>query len=48
MGTPAAATSLRASLLSFIRSIASGGGPTNTRPASVHAREKAPFSETKP
>ncbi len=47
-GTPAAATSLRAWLLSFIRSMASGGGPTKTMPASVQARANSAFSETKP
>jgi hypothetical protein len=34
--------------LSFIRSIASGGGPTKVMPAALHALANSAFSETKP
>ena len=47
-GTPAAWARLRAWLLSFIRAIDSGGGPTKTMPASAQARANSAFSETKP
>src|SRR5437763_540371 len=40
-GTPAAATILRASALSFIRSIAAAGGPTYAIPSSAHAGRTA-------
>ena len=47
-GTPAPAASARAWALSFIRAMASGGGPTKTIPASVQARANSAFSDTKP
>ena len=47
-GTPAAAMRSLASIFDPIRSITAGGGPTNTIPASAHARAKAAFSERKP
>ena len=46
--TPAFSISARERTLSPIASIASGGGPMNTTPASRHARAKAGFSERKP
>ena len=48
MGTPAAAISSRALVFEAIASIASGGGPMKTRPASAHARAKSGFSARKP
>ena len=47
-GMPAASISLRASVLMPIFSIASGGGPMKTSPASAHARAKLAFSAKKP
>ena len=48
-GTPAACISCRrAPILEPIASIASGGGPMNTRPAAAQARAKAAFSARKP
>ena len=46
--TPAAATVALAAILSPIASIADAGGPTNTMPASAHARGSAGFSDRKP
>ena len=47
-GTPAADMSRRASTFDPIASIASGGGPIQTIPASAQARAKAAFSARKP
>jgi hypothetical protein len=47
-GTPAFATVCLARILSPIASIADGGGPTNTIPASSHAAAKAVFSLRNP
>ena len=47
-GTPAAAAVVRADSLSPMRSIASGGGPTNVTPRAVMARAKSAFSEKNP
>ncbi len=47
-GTPAATAISRAASLRAIASIASGGGPTQARPAAVTARAKAGFSDRKP
>ncbi len=47
-GTPAAAARRRASIFDPMRSIAEGGGPTNTSPASAQARANAAFSERNP
>jgi hypothetical protein len=47
-GTPTfLATSLALSFRPIV-SIASGGGPTNTRPAATHARAKPAFSDRNP
>ena len=48
IGTPAAAMRCRAPILEPIASIASGGGPIQTRPAASQARAKAAFSARKP
>ncbi len=48
MGTPAARIAARAAVLFPISSIASGGGPIQTSPASSTARAKAAFSARKP
>jgi hypothetical protein len=42
------ATVALAVILSPMAAIAAGGGPTNTKPASVHAAAKAAFSERNP
>ena len=47
-GTPAALTVCLARILSPMASIASGGGPMNTMPASAQARANAAFSARKP
>ena len=47
-GTPACVISSRARTLSPIASIASGGGPMKTMPASRQARANAAFSDRKP
>ena len=47
-GTPAADTTALAAILSPIASIAAGGGPTNTRPASAQARANRAFSARNP
>ncbi len=47
-GTPAADTTALAAILSPIASIADGGGPMNTRPASAHARANRAFSARNP
>ena len=47
-GTPAADISRRASTFEPIASIASGGGPIQTIPASSHARANPAFSARKP
>ena len=48
IGTPAARIRSRASIFEPIASIASGGGPIQTSPASAQARAKAAFSARKP
>ena len=48
IGTPAACIALRARVFEPISSIASGGGPIQTRPASSTARANAAFSARKP
>ena len=47
-GTPAAAMSSLACTFEPILAIAAGGGPTNTRPASVHAVANPACSDRKP
>ena len=47
-GTPARSISSRALVFDPIASIASGGGPTNTRPAAAQARANAAFSARNP
>ena len=47
-GRPASRAAAFAAILSPIRSITSGDGPTNVTPASAHARANAGFSERKP
>ena len=47
-GTPAACTSSRAVSFDPIAAMASGGGPTNTSPASRHRRANSAFSDRKP
>ena len=47
-GTPAAATVALAAILSPIASMAAGGGPMKTSPASAHARANTAFSDRKP
>ena len=47
-GTPAVSIARRALILEPIASIASGGGPMNTRPAAAQARAKSPFSARNP
>ncbi len=47
-GTPAVAASRLASALDPIAAMASGGGPTQTRPASSTARANAASSDRKP
>ena len=47
-GTPASSINRRAVVLTPMLSIASGGGPMNTRPALAHARAKPAFSAKKP
>ena len=47
-GTPAAATVALAAILSPIASMAAGGGPMKTRPASAQARANAAFSARNP
>ena len=48
MGTPAFSIISRASVLSPIDRMASGGGPMNVRPASAQASAKLAFSDRKP
>ena len=48
IGTPAAAMRRRAPILEPIASIAAGGGPIQTSPASPQARAKAAFSARNP
>ena len=48
IGTPAPLMSSRARVFEPIASIASGGGPMKTIPASSQARAKAAFSARKP
>ena len=48
IGTPAAAMRWRAPILEPIASIAEGGGPIQTSPASSQARAKAAFSARNP
>ena len=48
IGTPAAAITRRASVLSPIRRIASGDGPMNVSPALAHASAKRQSSDRKP
>ena len=48
IGTPAACIRWRAPILEPIASIASGGGPIQTMPASSQARAKAAFSARNP
>ena len=48
IGTPAAFIRSRASVFEPMGSIASGGGPIQTRPASSRARANAAFSARKP
>jgi hypothetical protein len=48
VATPASAASSLAATLSPSLSLASGGGPTNTRPASAQARANEARSERKP
>ena len=47
-GTPASTAVCRAASLLPSRSIVSGGGPTNTRPAAMTARANAAFSLRNP
>ena len=48
IGTPAASIRRRAPIFEPIASIASGGGPIQTMPASSQARAKPAFSARKP
>ena len=48
IGTPASAMISRARVFDPIASIASGGGPMKTIPASVQARAKSAFSAKNP
>ena len=48
IGTPAACIAVRARVFSPMSSIASGGGPIHTSPASSTARAKDAFSARKP
>ena len=48
IGTPASAMISRARVFEPIASIASGGGPMKTIPASAQARAKSAFSARKP
>ena len=47
-GTPASTAVARAAALSPIRRMASGGGPTKTRPRSAQRAAKPPFSARNP
>ena len=48
IGTPAASMRCRAPIFDPIASIAAGGGPIQTSPASAQARANAAFSARKP
>ena len=48
IGTPAARIAVRAAVFDPISSIAAGGGPIHTRPASSTARANAAFSARNP
>ena len=48
IGTPAACIAVRASVFEPISSIASLGGPIQTRPAASTERAKSAFSARKP
>ncbi len=48
VGTPARVMSCFAAIFEDMASIASGGGPTHTRPPSMTARAKSPDSDRKP